>query len=59
MGALRPLDAVRAEAERLNARWQGWAYELPSFKRDYIAKRMDDLTRALEETGEGKDGSGS
>ena len=59
VGALRPLDAVRAEAERLNARWQGWAYELPSFKRDYIAKRMDDLTRAIEETGEGKDGSGS
>ena len=58
-GALRPLDAVRAEAGRLNARWQGWAYELPSFKRDYIAKRMDDLTRALEEAGEGKDGSGS
>ena len=58
-GALRPLDEVRAEAERLNARWKGWAYELPSFKRDYIAKRMDELTRALEETDEGKDGSGS
>ena len=49
-GALRPLDEVRAEAERLNARWQGWAYELPSFKRDYIAKRMDELTRAIEES---------
>ena len=48
-GTLRPLDAVRAEAESLNARWKGWAYELPSFKRDYIAKRMDELTRALEE----------
>ena len=58
-GALRPLDEVRAEAERLNARWQGWAYELPSFKRDYIAKRMDDLTRALEETNDGQDGGDS
>ena len=53
-GALRPLDEVRAETERMNARWNGWAYELPSFKRDYIAKRMDELTRALEDTDEGK-----
>ena len=54
--ALRPLEEVRAEAESLNARWKGWAYELPSFKRDYIAKRMDELTRAIEETGDAKDG---
>ena len=47
--ALRPLDEVRTEAETLNARWKGWAYELPSYKRDYIAKRMDELTRALED----------
>ena len=47
-GALLALDEVRAEAERLNARWKGWAYELPSFKRDYIARRMDELTRAIE-----------
>ena len=58
-GALRPLDAVRTEAARLNARWQGWAYELPSFKRDYIAKGMDELTRALEETDEAKAGGES
>ena len=58
-GPLHPLDDVRAEAERLNARWKGWAYELPSFKRDYIAKRMDELTRTLEETDEEKTGSGS
>ena len=58
-GTLRPLDEVRAEAERMNARWQGWAYELPSFKRDYIAKRMDELTRAIEESDEEKGGSDS
>ena len=52
--ALRPLDDVRAESERMNARWKGWAYELPSFKRDYIAKSMDELTRALEDTDEAK-----
>ena len=51
-GGLRPLDEVRAEAERLNAQWKDWAYELPSFKRDYIARRMDDLTRTLEDTGD-------
>lgn len=48
-GALRPLDDVRAEAERLNARWADWAYELPSFKRDYIARRIGELTRPIEE----------
>ena len=58
-GALRPLDEVRTEAERMNARWQGWAYELPSFKRDYIAKRMDELTRAIEEKDEGTGGGDS
>ena len=58
-GTLRPLDEVRGEAERLNARWRGWAYELPSFKRDYIARRMDELTRAIEEKDEGTDGSDS
>ena len=58
-GALRPLDEVRTEAERMNARWRGWAYELPSFKRDYIAKRMDELTRAIEEKDEGTGGGDS
>ena len=58
-GALPTLDDVRAEAERLNARWKGWAYELPSFKRDYIAKRMGELTRAIEEADKGDDGNTS
>ena len=58
-GSLGSADEVRAEAERLNARWKGWAYELPSFKRDYIAKRIDELTRAIEETAEGKGDSDS
>lgn len=56
-GALHPLDAVRAEAAKLNARWTDWAYELPSFKRDYIANRIDVLTRPLEEA-EPQEGSG-
>ena len=56
-GPLRPFDDVRAEAENLNARWADWAYELPSFKRDYIAKRIDELTRPLEDTGEEREAS--
>ena len=48
-GALHPLDAVRAEAAKLNARWTDWAYALPSFKRDYIANRIGVLTRPIEE----------
>ena len=58
-GTLRSVEEVRAEAERLNARWQGWAYELPSFKRDYLARRMEALTRAIEETEEETDSSAS
>ena len=58
-GALLSPEDVRAEAERLDTRWKGWAYELPSFKRDYIARRMDDLTRAPEGTDEAKAGSDS
>ena len=56
-GALQSTDQVRAEVERLNARWKGWAYELPSFKRDYLDRSMDSLTRAPEGAGEAvKDG---
>ena len=57
--SLLPFDEVRAAAGRLNAAWQGWAYELPSFKRDYIARRMDELTRPIEQTDENTGGSDS
>ena len=53
-GALQSMDDVRAEVERLNARWKDWAYELPSFKRDYLDRSMDSLTRAIEVTDETK-----
>ena len=57
-GGLLPMDEVRAEAERLNAQWSGWAYELPSFKRDYLDRGMDTLTRVVEAAAEDKEGSG-
>ena len=56
---LLPMDEVRAEAERLNAQWSGWAYELPSFKRDYLDRGMDTLTRVVEAAAEDKEGEGS
>ena len=56
---LLPFEEVRAEAERLNARWNGWAFELPSYKRDYLARRMDELTRALEGAEDATAGSDS
>ena len=57
-GPLPSLDDVRAEAGKLNARWAGWAYELPSFKRDSIDKRIDELTQPLEDEDreEGREG---
>ena len=58
-GPLHTLEEVRAEAGTLNARWTGWAYELPSFKRDYIARRVDELTRPLEDTGGAQEASGN
>jgi hypothetical protein len=36
-------EAVKNEVERLNARWQGWSYKLPSYRFNSIAKRRDDL----------------
>ena len=58
-GPLHTLEEVRAEAGTLNARWTGWAYELPSFKRDYIARRVDELTRPLEDTSGAQEASGN
>ena len=58
-GPLHTLEEVRAEAGTLNARWTGWAYELPSFKRDYIARRVDELIRPLEDMGGEQEASGN
>ena len=58
-GALRSIEDVRAEAGELNARWTGWAYELPSYKRDYLARRIEELTKPVEEPDEGKEESNS
>ncbi len=36
---------VKAEVEKLNARVQGWAYELPDYKTRIIDKKMEDLIK--------------
>ena len=43
---------VRAEAEEMAGRHALWAYALPSYKADAIAKRMVDLLNELPEEGE-------
>ncbi|MCP5153201.1 MAG: DUF4340 domain-containing protein [Ectothiorhodospiraceae bacterium] len=45
---LASADAVRAEAERLNAKWSGWLYAIKKFKSDYFNRRMADLVKAPE-----------
>ncbi len=41
--SLKKPDEVKKEVEKLNSRWQGWAYKLPDYRVTSIAKRMDDL----------------
>jgi len=55
--ASAPVAGARGEAERLNARWAGWAYRLPGWKLDTIGQRVESLT-GPPEAGDGA-GSGS
>ena len=41
-------EAVRTEVDELNARHSGWAYAIPDYKVDVIARRMADLLADLE-----------
>ena len=45
---LETAAAVRAEVERLSARWAGWEYELPKFKAGYFERSVEDLTAPAE-----------
>lgn len=42
-------EEVRAEAKRLNARWAPWAYILPGFKVDALARTQTELLKDLTE----------
>lgn len=41
----RKPDDVRAEAEKLAARFAGWAYEIPAYKYDSLFRPLDELTQ--------------
>ncbi|HSS64872.1 MAG TPA: DUF4340 domain-containing protein [Gammaproteobacteria bacterium] len=43
--SLASAEAVRAEAGRLNARWARWAYALPAFKLDALARSQAELLK--------------
>ena len=42
-------DALAAESESLNAKVADWAYQIPSFKADWLLKRQTDLLEAPAE----------
>lgn len=45
--SLLSADEVRAEADKLNARWARWAYVLPGFKVDALARTQSELLKDL------------
>ena len=50
---LRPEDAVREEAARLNARWAAWVYTPPKWKSDALRYRRADLVEAADTGSQG------
>ncbi len=50
---LRPEDAVREEAARLNARWAPWAYTPPKWKSDALRYRRADLVETADTGSQG------
>ncbi|MBT8137085.1 MAG: DUF4340 domain-containing protein [Gammaproteobacteria bacterium] len=39
------VSAIAGEAEAINQRLGGWVYEIPKFKYDYFARRMEELLK--------------
>ena len=50
-GSLLDEEAARAEVEKLNARWRGWAYEMSEYALKNLRKRVEDMVKPVE--GEG------
>lgn len=44
-------EAVRAEVEELNGRWQGWAYEMSEYALKNLRKRVEDMVKPIENEG--------
>lgn len=45
--------AARAEAEELNGRWRGWAYEMSEYALGNLRKRVEDMVEPIEEGSSG------
>ncbi len=45
---LLDVEAVKTEAQELAARWDGWAYAIPSYRMAYLTKKRDDLVKEKE-----------
>ena len=47
--ALLDEEAARAEVDRLNRRWEGWAFEMSGYTVKNLAKKVDDMVKPIEE----------
>lgn len=54
-----PSDALKAEIERLNQAWNGWAFQLPTFKSTQMAPSLEDLLAPLPKVEAPKPEAGS
>ncbi len=45
---LKSADEIQQEVETLNARWSGWAYQLPDFELNNIFKPLNELLEDIE-----------
>ena len=45
--------AAREEMERLNRRWEGWAYEIGKYTLDNLGKKVEDMVKPVEDDSEG------
>ena len=41
-------DAVRAEAEAINRRVDGWVYRIPEYRAEHVTRRTQDLVEKIE-----------
>jgi Domain of unknown function (DUF4340) len=55
---LKQADEVKKEAEELNARWHDWAYVVPGYRVDTIAKKKSELIKVGKKEKSGKSRGG-
>jgi hypothetical protein len=52
-------EKVKQEVETLNKKFTGWAFEIPDYRADSLAKRMEDLLKKPAESGPSPEGAPS